>query len=58
MITFKPIVIPGNRRKDGTYPVKIRVTFKGKSRRLAVTKSGQGLFIDSRGISFLIVFMG
>lgn len=33
MITFKPIVIPGNRRKDGTYPVKIRVTFKGKTRR-------------------------
>ena len=35
MITFKAIVIPGNRRKDGTYPVVIRVTFKGKSRRLA-----------------------
>ena len=27
MITFKPIVISSNRRKDGTYPVKIRVTF-------------------------------
>ena len=37
MITFKPIVIPGNRRKDGTYPVKIRVTFRGKTRRLATT---------------------
>lgn len=37
MITFKAIVIPGNRRKDGTYPVVIRVTFKGKSRRLATT---------------------
>ena len=37
MITFKAIVIPGNRRKDGTYPVNIRVTFKGKSRRLATT---------------------
>lgn len=34
MITFKEIIIPNNRRKDGTYPVKIRVTFKGKSRRL------------------------
>ena len=37
MITFKAIVIPGNRRKDGTYPVNIRVTFKGKVRRLATT---------------------
>lgn len=35
MITFKAIVISNNRRKDGTYPVKIRVTFKGVSRRLA-----------------------
>lgn len=34
MITFKPIVISSNKRKDGTYPVKIRVTFKGVSRRL------------------------
>ena len=37
MITFKAIIIPGNRRKDGTYPVNIRVTFRGKSRRLATT---------------------
>lgn len=31
---MKPIVIPGNKRKDGSYPVKIRVTFKGVTRRL------------------------
>lgn len=37
MITFKAIIIPGNRRKDGTWPVVIRVTYKGKSRRLATT---------------------
>lgn len=37
MITFKAIVIPNNRRKDGTHPVKIRVTFKGVSRRLPTT---------------------
>lgn len=37
MITFKPIIIPGNRRKDGTWPVVIRVTFNGKSRRLSTT---------------------
>ena len=37
MITFKAIVISNNRRKDGTYPVKIRVTFKGVSRRFPTT---------------------
>lgn len=37
MITFKPIIIQGGRRKDGTWPVKIRVTFKGKCRRLPTT---------------------
>ena len=37
MITFKAIVISNNRRKDGTYPVKIRVTVKGVARRLPTT---------------------
>ena len=37
MITYKPIIIQGGRRKDGTWPVKIRVTFKGESRRLPTT---------------------
>lgn len=37
MITYKPIIIPGGRRKDGTWPVKIRITFKGVSRRLPTT---------------------
>lgn len=37
MITYKPIIIPGGRRKDGTWPVKIRVTFKGVSRRIPTT---------------------
>ena len=37
MITFKAVVISTNKRKDGTYPVKIRVTFKGVSRRLPTT---------------------
>lgn len=37
MITFKPIIIQGGRRKDGTWPVKVRVTFKGVSRRLPTT---------------------
>lgn len=33
-VTFAPVCIASNRRKDGTIPVKIRVTFKGVSRRL------------------------
>ena len=37
MITFKAIIIQGGRRKDGTWPVKVRVTFKGVSRRLPTT---------------------
>lgn len=37
MITYKAIVIPNNRRGDGTYPVKIRVTYKRVSRRLPTT---------------------
>ena len=37
MITFEPIIIPNNKRKDGTYPVKIRIYFNGKSRRLPTT---------------------
>lgn len=41
MITFKPIIIQGGRRKDGTWPLYIRVTFKGTSRRLPTTLSCQ-----------------
>lgn len=37
MITFEPIIIPNNKRSDGSYPVKIRVYFNGKSRRLPTT---------------------
>ena len=37
MITFKAIIITSGKRKDGTFPVKIRVTFKGVSRRLPTT---------------------
>ena len=34
VVTFKPVIIQGNRRKDGTWTVYIRVTFKGVCRRL------------------------
>lgn len=33
-ISFKPIVQASNKRKDGTIPLKIRVTYKGVVRRL------------------------
>ena len=37
MITFKPVVHAHRRRKDGTYPVTIRVTFGRKCRYLPTT---------------------
>lgn len=37
-VTFKPVVLPHHRREDGTYPVKIRVTFKGRSRYLSTNR--------------------
>ena len=36
-VTFHPVCPPSNKRKDGTWPVKIRVTFKGRHRYLATT---------------------
>ena len=37
MISFKPTVFAQRKRKDGTYPVSIRVTFARKSRYLPTT---------------------
>lgn len=37
MITFKPVVHAHRRRKDGTYPVTIRVTFGRKCRYMPTT---------------------
>lgn len=37
MVTFAPVVFRHHRRKDGTYPVKIRITFNGVSRYLPTT---------------------
>lgn len=34
MVTFKPIIVTSNRHNDGCFPVKIRITYKGKSRRI------------------------
>lgn len=33
LITYKPIIVPSNKRDDGTYLVCIRITFRRKSRR-------------------------
>ena len=33
--TFTPVVIPSQKKADGTYNVKIRVTFKRKSKRIS-----------------------
>ena len=42
-VTFKPVVLPHHRREDGTYPVKIRVTFRGRSRYLSTNRvAGRG----------------
>lgn len=37
MITFKPIIIPGNRRSDGTYVVYVRINHNYKTRRIPTT---------------------
>lgn len=57
LVTFHACCIASNKRKDGTYPVKIRVTFKGASRRLPtnlVARPGdltRTLHIKSPGIT-------
>lgn len=33
--TFTPVIIPSQKRADGTYNVKIRITYKRKSKRLS-----------------------
>ena len=37
MITFKPVLVSGNKRKDGTRPLKIRITFNRRSVRIPTT---------------------
>lgn len=37
LLTFKPVILPSGRRRDGTWPLYIRVTFKGASRRVPTT---------------------
>ena len=39
MITLHPVVLAHQKRKDGTWNVKIRVTFKGRHRYLPTTLS-------------------
>ena len=37
MITFHAVALQHHRRHDGTYPIKIRITFRGRSRYLPTT---------------------
>ena len=37
MITIKPVVLSHHKRPDGSYNVKIRVTFKRESRYISTT---------------------
>ena len=37
MITFAPVIFAHHRRKDGTYPIKIRITFKRQRRYIPTT---------------------
>lgn len=41
MVSMKPIVVQGSRRKDGTYLVYIRIYHAGKSRRIPTTVIAQ-----------------
>lgn len=41
MVSLKPIVVQGSRRKDGTYLVYIRIYHAGKSRRIPTTVIAQ-----------------
>lgn len=36
-VSIKPVIMPSARRKDGTWAVSMRVTYRGKSRRLPTT---------------------
>lgn len=49
-ITLKPVVDTRQQRPDGTYNVKIRVTYKRKSRILATTITAPAKDVDKNGI--------
>ena len=49
-ITLKPLVDTRQQRPDGTYNVKVRVTYKRKSRILATTITAPAKDVDKNGI--------
>ena len=48
-ITFKPLIARRQQRDDGTYNVKIRVTYKRRSRFLATTITAPSKDVDKSG---------
>ena len=48
-ITYKAVVMPGQRRKDGTFNIKIRVTFKRVSRYLSTNLTATPKDITGKG---------
>jgi hypothetical protein len=48
-ITFKPLIARRQQRDDGTYNVKIRVTYKRRSRFLATTITAPAKDVDKSG---------
>lgn len=48
-ITYKAVVMPGQKHKDGTYNIKIRVTFKRVSRYLSTNLTATAKDISGKG---------
>lgn len=48
-ITYKAVVMPGQRRKDGSFNIKIRVTFKRVSRYLSTNLTATAKDISAKG---------
>ena len=49
IITYKAVVMPGQKRKDGSFNIKIRVTFKRTSRYLSTNLTATARDITAKG---------
>ena len=48
-VTFKPVVVQGAKRRDGTWAVYIRVTFRGEYRRIPTTMAATAADLTRTG---------
>ena len=48
-VTFKPVIIPSDKRADGTWAVTIRIYFNGKIRRLPTTLIARASDLNKAG---------